>query len=177
MIDWKNKLISEIKTLIKYFDSSFDRVAIKVFESELAAFKNILRNIDSLGEAEINSKVRKYWHLHQIKTLMYFNWKTIAVEAMCIDKNSNKLIDMLDDFFWRIPELSGDENEKGKFGNTKLRTKEYNLIEKCIDNFNNLGNSDIQKCRIDLGIDTLEQKEPISLKSLKKTQAFRTYCS
>ena len=148
-----------------------------VFETEENAFRNILSELEGLEGLELNeskitlfrSKILKFWHLHQVKMLMFLNWRTIAIEGLIIEKNSNKIIDMIDDLFWRIPELSSDEIEKGKYSNSQFKTEEFSKLEKLISQINTTPQEDYLVKKVeeyDINVKKISKKD-LTINKLK----------
>lgn len=106
-----------------------------IFQLEIKNLYNLYNKLTketTLSEYYFRSQILKYWHLYQLRSFVLRNRELIATEAKSIDKMTNRMIGMLDDLFWRIPELQ-DENADGKLSsdtykyvNSKLRSAEFN---------------------------------------------------
>lgn len=144
--NWKDSFKKDIRTFLKLMwenenlifpeDMSLDiKNDTYIFQLEINKLFSIYTEIDNdktRGEKYFRSQILKYWHLYQLRTFVWRNRELIATEAKSIDKMSNRMIGMLDDLFWRIPELQ-DENADGdsssdtnKYVNSKLRSNEFN---------------------------------------------------
>ena len=167
---WKDSFKKDIRTflqlMLKNENLIFDEnIALEInngtyiFELEINKLYSIYTNIDidkTRGEKYYRSQILKYWHLYQLRSFVLRNRKLIVTEAKSIDKMSNRMIGMLDDLFWRIPELQ-DESADGelssdtyKYINSKLRSKNLNKFEENLDkkelNFCLEGNEIITEC-------------------------------
>ena len=141
--EWKDSFKKDIRTFLQLmlknenlvFDENMSldiKNGTYIFDIEIKALFSIYTNIDNEKIKEhCRSQILKYWHLYQLRSFVLRNRELIASEAKSIDKMSNRMIGMLDDLFWRIPELQ-DENAAGnsssdiyKYINSKLRSGEF----------------------------------------------------
>jgi hypothetical protein len=166
--EWKDSFKKDIRTFLQLmlknenlvFDENMSldiKNGTYIFDIEIKALFSIYTNIDNEKKKEhCRSQILKYWHLYQLRSFVLRNRELIASEAKSIDKMSNRMIGMLDDLFWRIPELQ-DENAAGELSsdtykniNSKLRSKNLNKFEENLDkkelNFCLEGNEIITEC-------------------------------